>query len=59
MDIAILNYPTGKVDILRDVEIRFAYVFSDDVEDFLKYQGYKLEDIHYMCSEEIIINETN
>lgn len=59
MDIAVLNYPTGEVDILRDVEIRFSYVFSDDVEDFLKYQGYELEDIHYMCSEEIIINETN
>lgn len=52
MDIAVLNYPTGEVDILRNV-------FCEDVESFLENQGYNLHDIHYMCSEEMIINDNN
>ena len=51
MDIVILNYPTTTVETLRDVENRFGYVFSDNVEDFLEYQGYNINDIHYMCIE--------
>ena len=57
MDIAILNYPTGEVDIIRDAQVYFNYQFTDSVEEFLEAQGYNINEIHYMCADELTIND--
>lgn len=58
MDIAILNYPTGQVDVLRGVDEDFlSDIFADEVECYLESQGYNINDIHYMCADELTIND--
>ena len=58
MDIIILHYPTQEVEILRNVDADFVEAFfGGDVELYLEDRGYNLNDIHYMCAEEIVINE--
>lgn len=60
MDIAILNYPTGEVDVLRGIDVDFiSDIFADDVEAYLESVGYNIHDIHYMCADEIVINENS
>lgn len=60
MDIAILNYPTGEVDVLRGIDADFVSVFfADDIEAYLEDRGYNIHDIHYMCADEIVINENS
>lgn len=57
MDIAILNYTTGEVDILRNVDPDFVDAFYGDVETYLEEEGYNTNDIHYMCAKELIVND--
>ena len=58
MDMIILHYPTAEVDILRNVDADFIEdIFAGDVELYLEDRGYNTNDIHYMCAEEIVINE--
>lgn len=58
MDIAILNYPTGEVDVLRNIDPDFVSTFfGDDMELYLEDRGYNVNDIHYMCSDELAIND--
>ena len=58
MNIIILNYPTGEVDILKNVDIDFVDTFfGGDVALYLEDKGYKISDISYMCTEnELTIN---
>lgn len=59
MDIVILNYPTGEVDVLKNVNPDFVGTFfADDVEMYLADKGYNVDEIHYMCTDELVINET-
>jgi ubiquinone biosynthesis protein Coq4 len=58
MDIAILNYPTGELDVLRNIDPDFVSTFfDDDMELYLEDRGYNIHDIHYMCTDELVINE--
>ncbi len=58
MDIAVLNYPTGEVDIIRGID---QYLFEDKYEGeirlYLKDLGYELYNIYWMSSDEIKVNE--
>ena len=58
MDIAILNYPTGEVDILRNVdESLIDSEFGGDVEMYLDSIGYRVNNIHWMCGDNMIVND--
>lgn len=58
MDIAILNYPTGEVDVIRGIDVDYIdESFGGDVELYLDKQGYNINDIHYMCVDELVIND--
>lgn len=60
MDIVILNYPSGEVDVIREVnENLIDAEYEGDVELYLDDCGYNTSHIHYMCSDSIIINENN
>ena len=60
MDIAILNYPSGEVYVIREVNYDLIEAkYEGDVEMYLDDCGYNTSDIHYMCSDEIIINDNN
>jgi hypothetical protein len=60
MDIAILNYPTGEVDVIREVSDSLIEAkYEGDVEWYLDDCGYNTSHIHYMCSNNIIINDNN
>lgn len=58
MDIAIFNYPTCEIDIIRGIDVDFVETFfGGDIELYLEDIGYCIDDIHYMCAEELPINE--
>lgn len=59
MDIAILNYPTGEVDILRNVDDDMIHnKFEDNVELYLDSIGYRVNDIYWMADDyNIVIND--
>lgn len=58
MDIAILNYPTGEVDVIRGIDWNnIEAKYEGNVEEYLDDCGYNTHDIHYMTSNEIKINE--
>lgn len=60
MDIVILNYPSGEVDVIREVnENLIDAEYEGDIELYLADCGYNTSHIHYMCSGNIIINENN
>lgn len=60
MDIAILNYPTGEVDVIRGLNNDILEAqYEGDVEWYLDDCGYKVSDIYYMCSDNIIINDND
>ena len=59
MDIAILNYPTGEVDILRNVDDDMIHnKFEDNVELYLDSIGYRVNDIYWMANDyNIVVND--
>lgn len=58
MDIAILNYPTGQVDVLRGVDEDVIQAqYEGDIEEYLDDCGYNFDDIRYMCADELTIND--
>ena len=58
MDIAILNYPTGEVDILRNVDESLVdNEFGGDVEMYLDSIGYRVNDIYWMGSDNMVVND--
>lgn len=58
MDIAILNYSTGEVDVIRGVDEDVIQAqYEGDIEEYLDDCGYDVNDIHYMCSETLVIND--
>lgn len=58
MDIVILNYPTGEVDIIRGLDAEVIETqYEGNIESYLYEQGYSVHDIHYMCTDELIVNE--
>lgn len=58
MDIVILNYPTGEVDVIRGLDADVIEThYEGDIELYLSEQGYSVHDIHYMCTDELIVNE--
>ena len=58
MDIAIFNYPTGEVYVIRGVnEDIIEAQYEGDIEWYLSDCGYNTSDIHYMCSRHLTINE--
>lgn len=58
MDVVILNYPTGEVDVLRNIDPDFVSTFfADDMELYLEDRGYNVNDIHYMCADKLAIND--
>ena len=49
MDIVILNYPTGEVDVIRGLDTDVIEThYEGDIELYLSEQGYSVHDIHYM-----------
>lgn len=60
MDIAILNYPTGEVDILRNVDDDMIHnKFEDNVELYLDSIGYRVNDIYWMANDyNIVVNDS-
>lgn len=60
MDIVILNHPTSEVDVLKNVDFDFVDAFfAGDVEIYLADKGYNVDEIHYMCTDELVINEND
>lgn len=60
MDIAIFNYPTGEVDVIRGLDDDVIQAqYEGDIEEYLDDCGYNIHDIHYMCADEIVINENS
>lgn len=58
MDIAILNYASGEVDVIRNLDDDLIEAkYEGDVEWYLDDCGYKTSQIYYMCSDNIIIND--
>ena len=58
MDIAILNYVTGEVDILRNVDMDLIdHEYHGEIEEYLDRIGYKLNDIEWMNCENIVVND--
>ena len=58
MDIAILNYVTGEVDILRNVDMDLIdHEYHGEIEEYLDRIGYDLNDINWMSSKNIIVND--
>lgn len=58
MDIAILNYNTGEVDILRNVDMDLIdHEYNGDIEEYLDEIGYSLKYINWMSSKNIVIND--
>ena len=58
MDIAILNYVTGEVDILRNVDMDLIdHEYHGEIEEYLDRIGYDLNDINWMSSKNIVIND--
>ncbi len=52
MDIAVLDYTLGNVSIYRNVD-------TYDPEEYLKNEGYDLDEIYYLTSEDIEVYEYN
>ena len=58
MDIAILKYPTGEVDVIRGLNDDIIQAqYEGDIEEYLDDCGYNIHDIHYMCAIEIKVSE--
>lgn len=58
MDIAVLNYPTGEVDIIRGIDQDlFEDKYEGEIGLYLKDLGYVLYNIYWMSSDEIKVNE--
>lgn len=58
MDIAILNYATGSVDIIRGLNEDFIEAaYEGDIDEYLYDCGYDTSDIYYLVRKEIKINE--
>lgn len=54
--IVVLNYATSEVVIHENVDNDFiSDVFADDIESYLESIGYNVNDIHYMCGDNIEI----
>lgn len=60
MNIVILNYPTGEVDVIKGIDDDFIEAkYEGDIEEYLDDCGYKTSDIHYMYADTLVINELN
>lgn len=58
MDIAVLNYPTGEVDIIKGIDQDlFEDKYEGEIGLYLKDLGYELYNIYWMSSDEIKVNE--
>lgn len=58
MDIVILNYPTGEVDVIRGLELdNIEAKYEGSIEEYLNDCGYNTHDINYMCVEDFKLNE--
>ena len=58
MDIAILNYVTGEVDILRNVDMDLIdHEYHGEIEEYLDRIGYSLKHINWMSSKNMIVND--
>ena len=58
MDIAILNYVTGEVDILRNVDMDLIdHEYNGEIEEYLDRIGYSLKHINWMSSKNMIVND--
>ena len=59
MDIAILNYNTGEVDILRNIDMDLIdHEYHGEIEEYLDRIGYRTNDIEWMSCKNIIITES-
>jgi hypothetical protein len=46
------------VDVIRGIDVDYIdESFGGDVELYLDEQGYNINDIHYMCVDELVIND--
>ena len=54
MTISILDYNVGEIVILH-VDKNQVDLQNDDVEEFLEKKGFKMSQIHYMCSDTLTI----
>ena len=54
MTISILDYNVGEIVLLHVDESQID-LQNDDVEEFLEKKGFKMSQIHYMCSDILTI----
>ena len=54
MTISILDYNVGEIVLLHVDESQID-LQNDDVEEFLEKKGFKMSQIHYMCSNTLTI----
>lgn len=54
MTISILDYNVGEIVLLHVDESQID-LQNDDVEEFLEKKGFKMSQIHYMCSDTLTI----
>lgn len=58
MDIVILNYPTGEVDVIRGLDERLIEAkYEGNIEEYLDDCGYNTHNIHYMSTKKFKLNE--
>lgn len=57
MDIVILNYPMGEVDVIRGIDNDLIEAkYEGDVEEYLHDCGYEKDEVSFMCVEEFKLN---
>ena len=54
MTISILDYNVGEIVLLHVDESQID-LQNSDVEEFLEIKGFKMSQIHYMCSDTLTI----
>ena len=54
MTISILDYNVGEIVLLHVDESQID-LQNDDIEEFLEKKGFKMSQIHYMCSDTLTI----
>ena len=54
MTVSILDYNVGEIVILH-VDENQLDLQNEDVEEFLEKKGFKMSQVHYMCSDTLNI----
>lgn len=57
MDIVVLNYPTGEVDVIRGIdEDLIEAKYEGNVGEYLYDCGYREDEVSFMCVDKFKLN---